>query len=104
MSEPDELAIKRKKQKKRMTKILSKAWQMERAEPFQEVDDDQVLAVGGEGPMDLTSMGQHLDKSVYQLGRKGWESFASDLGRIYNRFIAWYVTCLILNTLKCFMT
>ena len=57
-----ELAAKRKKQKKKMTKILSKAWQLERAEPFQEVDDDQVIDVGGDGPMDLTSMGKNLDK------------------------------------------
>ena len=84
-----ELAAKRKKQKKKMTKILSKAWQLERAEPFQEVDDDQVIDVGGDGPMDLTSMGKNLDKDVYHLGRKGWEQFAADLGFIYNRFIAW---------------
>ena len=90
MSDADaELAAKRKRQKKKMTKILSKAWSIDRAEPFQEVDDDQVLVLGGEGPMDLTTMGQGLENSVYQLGRKGWEQFACDLGGIYNRFIAW---------------
>ena len=60
---------------------------MDHADPFQEVEDDQVLAIGGERPVDLTTMGQRLDKKSYQLGRKGWEEFAKDLGGIYNRFI-----------------
>lgn len=89
MSEADaEREAKMKRQKKKMTKVLSKAWSIERAEPFQEVEDDQVEAVGGEGPLDLTTMGQSLDKKFYVLGRKGWEHFARDLGGIYNRFIA----------------
>ena len=103
MSEADaEREAKHKRQIKKMTKILSKAWRIDRAEPFQEVDDDQVLHVApiidaedGEKkrlrPMDLTSMGKGLSQETYVLGRKGWEKFACDLGGIYNRFIAWYV-------------
>ena len=92
MSEADaEGEAKSRRQQKKMIKILSKAWQIDHADPFQEVEDDQVLAVGGGGggPMDLTTMGQSLDKKAYPLGRKGWEQFARELGGIYNRFIAW---------------
>jgi hypothetical protein len=81
-----------KRQQKKMTKILSKAWTIEHADPFQECEDDQVLAVRGPsygGPMDLTSMGKNLDKKAYPLGRKGWEQFARDLGGVYCRFIVW---------------
>jgi hypothetical protein len=90
MSELDpEIEAKRKRQKKKMTKILSKAWGLDRADPFQELEDKDVMAVGGSGPMDLTSIGQNLEKGVYQHGRRGWEQFACDLGGIYNRFISW---------------
>jgi hypothetical protein len=93
MSEVDpEIEAKRKRQKKKMTKILSKAWGLDKADPFQEMaeeDEKMMVLEGSGGPMDLTSIGQNLEKGVYQHGRKGWEQFACDLGGIYNRFIAW---------------
>jgi hypothetical protein len=91
--EEDEREAKRKRQVKKMTKILSKSWQLDHSEPFQEVTDDQ-LKMMGEGPFDLTGMGISLDNGTYHLGRKGWELFASHLGGIYNRFIAW---CVLVN-------
>lgn len=86
-NEEDEREAKRKRQVKKMTKILSKSWQLDHSEPFQEVTDDQ-LKMMGEGPYDLTGMGISLDNGTYHLGRKGWELFASHLGGIYNRFIS----------------
>jgi len=83
-----ERVAKHKRQLKKMTKILSKAWSIDKAEPFQEVEDAELRAIGGGGPIDLTTMGQSLDCNTYEIGRKGWEKFARDLGCIYNRFIA----------------
>jgi len=84
--------LKRKKQTKKMTKILSKAWSIDRADPFQEVQDPKQFqsALDGEcdSPIDLTSMGQSLDSGTYHDGKKGWEKFSADLGGVYNRFIA----------------
>lgn len=85
----EELEARRKRQRKKMTKILSKAWSLDRADPFQEIQDEKVMAMGGSDPMDLMSMGQSLEKGTYQHGRRGWEQFACDLGGIYNRFITW---------------
>lgn len=82
----DEREAKRKRQVKKMTKILSKAWQLDHSEPFQELNDDQ-LKLLGEGPFDLAGMGEALDGGAYPLGRKGWELFAGHLGGIYNRYI-----------------
>ncbi len=83
---------KRKKQLKRMTKILSKAWSIDRAEPFQEVEDDHLRALledgdDSDGPIDLMNMGQKLDNGIYPHGKKGWDKFAAHLGGVYNRFI-----------------
>jgi len=84
----DIIEAKRKRQKKKMTKILSKAWGLDHADPFQEMEDDEIKALTtGNSPMDLTSIGHNLEKGVYQHGRKGWEQFACDLGGIYNRYI-----------------
>lgn len=97
----DEEEIRRakaKKQEKKMTKILSKAWSLDRAETFQEVskDDIRISSTVGVGhddspsnssPVDLSTIGQNLESGVYQLGRKGWETFAAELGLVYNQFI-----------------
>ena len=75
--------LKLNKQEKRMTKILSKAWSLEHAEPFQEVTIDSTDS----DSLDLSTIGQKLDNGEYPLGRKGWETFAAHLGFVYNQFI-----------------
>ena len=82
----DAAAGKRKKQQRKMTKLLSKAWSLDRADPFQEVtttDSTQAAT-----PLDLTTMGQNLDGGLYSNGKAGWQLFAGHLGAVYNRFIA----------------
>lgn len=69
METPDREKIK-KKQFKRMGKILAKAWEL--GEEFQQ---------------QLSKVGEKLDKYEYKLGRHGWEDFARDLGVIYNQHI-----------------
>ena len=76
----EEKEKKRRKQLKRMGKILARAWELDEA--FQEdpkSSPDHVL--------DLTSIGQKIDQKAYRLGRHGWEDFACDLGGVYNRHI-----------------
>lgn len=79
--------LKRKKQIKKMTKVLSKAWSIDRADPFQEVQDPKQFGEC-DSPIDLTSMGQTLDNGTYPAGKAGWEKFSEHLGGIYNRFIS----------------
>ena len=84
----DEKEKKRRKQAKKMGKILSSVWTMKGSESFQEErhatsTEDHVL--------DLTTIGQKLDAKKYRLGRHGWEDFARDLGGVYNRHIRRYV-------------
>jgi len=76
----DEKEIKRKKQVKRMTKIISKAWSIPNSEPFQEWTKHP--SQPGE-PLDLTSVGRALDNGRYPHGRSGWETFANDIGGVY---------------------
>lgn len=82
---PEEKEKKRKKQFKKMGKILTKLWDLDPA--FQSPDnDDEDGAVTC-----LTHLGQKIDQKAYRLGRHGWEEFASDLGGVYNRHIQEYV-------------
>ena len=66
---------KRKKQYKRMGKILAEAWEWDSS--FHDKDDDAEF-------MCLTDVGQRLDEKAYRLSRHGWEDFARDLGGVYN--------------------
>ncbi len=79
-----------------MTKILSKAWSLDRADIFQEVNaaTSALLKATSDNSIrstvDLRAVGEHLDNgSTYQLGRRGWEKFAADIGFVYNQFILW---------------
>jgi hypothetical protein len=83
----DEKEIKRKKQVKRMTKIISKAWSIPNSEPFQEWTKHP--SQPGE-PLDLTSVGRALDNGRYPHGRSGWETFANDIGGVYTWHILRY--------------
>jgi hypothetical protein len=78
---------KRKKALRRMGKILTKAWEMPDAEPFQSCKNsnstDAILC--------LTTLGQKVDEERYSYGRHGWEDFARDIGGIYNRHKQRYV-------------
>ena len=72
---------KRRKIKKRMNKIIVKAWNIEESDMFQlsptkSLSDTEVR--------DLTDIGKNLDKGIYQHGRSGWEMFAKDMGLVYN--------------------
>ena len=67
-----------KKQERKMGRILTKAWNIENSEEFQEY---------------LRNVGEKLDKGAYK-GREGWHKFASDLGNVYsnhpNRYVCLY--------------
>lgn len=78
----EEKEKRRKKQFKRMGKILGKAWNL--TEVFQDCDSSEV-AVGN-----LSDIGQKLDEQDYRVGRHGWEDFARDLGGVYNRHVKRY--------------
>jgi hypothetical protein len=83
---PDDKKARRKKQIKKMTKIVAKAWGYPKAEPFQESSRSS----NGDAVFDLSSVGQNIDNGVYQLGRHGWEHFSRDVGGIYNHHIQRY--------------
>ena len=72
---------KRKKHKKRMNKLLVRAWNLPDSGPFQQTSHSSDEA------RDLTIIGQNLDKGSYEHGRSGWEIFAKDMGLVYN----WYI-------------
>ena len=84
----EEREVRKQRQKRKMTKILTKAWGLDRAEPFQEVSADHSTPTTNGRPRDLTTMGQNLENGVYSApGKRGWEQFALDIGSVYNRFI-----------------
>jgi hypothetical protein len=73
---------KRQKALKRMSKMVTKAWQIDGSEPFQSAkksSPDHVIC--------LTALGQKVDQQSYGGGRHGWEDFARDIGGIYKRHI-----------------
>lgn len=81
MSEIDEKEAKRRKQVKRMTRILAKVWELPGARVFQKSGK----ASSADQVFDLSSLGRNLDDGVYKLGRTGWEKFARDIGGVYNQ-------------------
>lgn len=84
MTENNDKERRRKKQFKRMGKIVATAWEWE--ETFQ---DD---AERGKGSvLCLIDLGEKVDSKAYRLGRHGWEDFARDLGGVYNRHVQGYV-------------
>jgi hypothetical protein len=80
----EEKEKKRKKQYKRMGKILGSVWELdngtnyfqERPADVSEYSKDYVLCLG--------DIGKKIDSKAYRLGRHGWEDFAKDLGGVYN--------------------
>jgi hypothetical protein len=85
----EEKEARRKRQAKKMTKIITKAWNLPHAEHFTQATSGADASSGSAdgSPRDLTGIGQALDAGAYHLGRHGWEKFAADLGGVYNRFI-----------------
>jgi hypothetical protein len=81
----DEKEKKWKKQLHRMGKILAKVWDFDQSESFQEIDPPCPASTA---VLDLTAIGEKIDKKDYRVGRHGWEDFAKDLGGVYNRHIA----------------
>lgn len=92
---PDEIKEKkRRKQFKRMGKILAVAWDWDAA--FQDKDDDDDSSSNGNNITCLTDVGQKLDEQVYRLGRHGWEDFSRDLASVYHAHIHRYVCIVVL--------
>ncbi len=87
LEKEDVRKAKAKKQEKKMSKILSKAWALDRSDTFQQVASAPSSVTP---PIDLQSVGDNLEKGAYPLGRKGWEKFAGDIGFVYNQFIVRY--------------
>ncbi|KAG7352301.1 DDT domain containing protein [Nitzschia inconspicua] len=73
---------KRQKALRRMEKILTKAWELSDAEPFQMAKHSSTSSI-----LCLTSLGQKVDEQRYSYGKHGWEDFARDIGGIYNRHL-----------------
>ena len=69
-SKEQEKEKRRKKQFKRMGKILATAWDWD--EQFQD---------------SLQALGESIDSQAYKLGRHGWEAFAQDLGGVFHKHI-----------------
>ena len=96
----EEKEARRKRQAKKMTKIIAKAWNLPHAEHFTQVVSPAPAPAGADNsaappaPLDLTGIGQALDAGAYHLGRHGWEKFAADLGGVYNRSIR-YVSLFV---------
>ena len=74
-----EKEARREKHRKRMNKILYKAWNLPDSSPFQEASN-----LSDAEARDLTVLGQNLDKGLYAHGKSGWELFADDMGKVYN--------------------
>lgn len=93
-AEDDEREKRRKKQAKRMGKILARVWELPDSSAFQ--DDGTVKSEEGSDEDNdknsnlccLVAIGSKLDRDGYKVGRHGWEEFAADLGGVYNRHIA----------------
>jgi hypothetical protein len=88
MDDDDKEAHKKNKQRRKMTKILSKVWSFDNASPFRQ---DKLSSTFSQ-PLDLQIIGQKLDDGGYENGRRGWEAFARDLGGVYQRHILGYVS------------
>jgi hypothetical protein len=88
---------RRKKALRRMGKIITKAWELPDAEPFQSYHGK----TGGSSSSSsssstavilcLTTLGQKVDEEQYTYGKHGWEDFARDIGGIYKRHQQRYV-------------
>jgi len=78
-----EKEARRKKHKKRMNKLLVRAWNLPDSDPFQQSSHPSENEV-----RDLTVIGKNLDKGVYEHGRSGWEIFSKDMGLVYN----WHIS------------
>lgn len=78
------------RQKKKMSKILKTAWDFDEAmHPFQICNDVEIVfSAGSSPPYDLQNFILFLANDRYEVGRKGWEKFALDLGSLYLRFIS----------------
>jgi hypothetical protein len=86
----DDKEKKRRKQAKRMSKILGTAWQESDA-VFQDADASTQSNNSQGAVYCLTDIGEKLDQKLYTAGKHGWEDFCKDLGGVYNRHIKKYV-------------
>lgn len=82
---------KLKKAHRRMGKILTKAWELPSAEPFQTYQYHGDDSDGKKGILCLTSLGIKIDQEGYGYSRHGWEDFARDIGGIYALHLKRYV-------------
>ena len=66
-----------------MGKMLTKAWELPNAEPFQTYHYHGDSKKKKSNILCLTSLGIKVDEEGYRYGRHGWEDFARDIGGIY---------------------
>lgn len=89
----EEKEKRRKKQYKRLGKILSHVWELDdKTNYFQEYTSSELLVRDYDNDNDtvvlcLTDIGQKIDSLKYKVGRHGWIDFAKDLGGVYNLHI-----------------
>jgi hypothetical protein len=83
-SAEDKKKRQRRKQFKRMGKILGTVWDWDA--DFQDRGDSDVDETAA-AVLCLTDVGQRVDDQVYRLGRLGWEDFSLDLSSVYHRHI-----------------
>jgi len=79
MSDADDKEKRRKKQAKRMTKLVSAAWEW-----------NEAFRTSSELPnaLYLEDIGRKIDRNEYKLGRHGWEDFALDFGGVFHSHVA----------------
>jgi hypothetical protein len=78
---------RRKTIRKRMSKgkILIEAWNLPDADPFRFRATSRPFEDGEELQVrNLTEVEEKMDEGVYEHGRSGWETFARDMGLVYN--------------------
>lgn len=110
MVDDPEKERKRKKQTKRMSKILATVWELDAQFLDAEEEEEDTAAAGerkngGEGgrpAVCLADVGQRVDQgSFYKLGRHGWEAFSRDLGAVFQRHIQRYAVRSFVRSLAC---
>jgi hypothetical protein len=80
----DEKEKRRKKQYKRMGKILGSVWELDASTKHFQERPPEFTEYGSNYVLCLSDIGNKIDSKAYRLGRPGWEDFAKDLGGVFN--------------------
>jgi hypothetical protein len=81
----DDKDKKRKKQFKRMGRLLGKIW-----EALSASTDGSIFRTDCE-THNLAAIGSKIDAEAYRFGKHGWEAFARDVGSVFNVHVQRYV-------------